>query len=682
MSVISANLATILTADAEGYVRAFGGANAATERLVKSTQDLSKHAGKLNEFIKQNRTLRDVAKNTVEAISNINPVTALAVTGLGLMGGAMVKATHDAIGLAAELNTISRRTGETVETISALKFAAEQENASLGDVSAGLRFLARSTNAANEQNKEAVKVFKDLDVELKDAAGRARPLGAIFEDVAESISRIPDPARRTAVAAQLLGKNSGPALVPLLTRGREGLREYREEAERLGLIISTRFAQQADAFQTKLSTLRQVSIGFGASIGEAVIPSLNALLDELTNIIAPGESFKTLMGDIGFILFGFTQRLILGAQATSLFFAEFGPKNLGRLLAGRERTKELQKELDNLRTRLHETARQANLTREEYDKLGEETKEVSEETGGAKDALTALAEEFKLLTDEGIAPFVALAREFASSAFGPFDERLLALIERLDGMAASSDKARKALVGVISVQSQASDEFFGPRPGPRGLTTRGVQGPATSGGESPSGFLIPDQAAPIPLIEPLTDTEEAFFQAEEAARSFFETTVDLSAQAFQAMDGFASGFADALTSGADLAKIRFGEFFKNLLRDLARSIARALILRAVLSAFNFTGIGPALRSLQSALRLGDFSFQDRESSILGQASAARSMAVRPSSVALAPQPLAAGAGGMEVRIMEPGPLTWAEIVDKKIGPRLHYRRDHLNERSF
>jgi Lambda phage tail tape-measure protein (Tape_meas_lam_C) len=716
VSVITANLATIFTADETGYVQAVVKQTKALNGFIEKNKEAQKStlqgASKLNEFIKANNTLGNVVKNTVNAISNINPVTALAVTGIGLMGGAMKDATEKAIDLAAELNKVSLRTGETVETISALKFAAEQNNASLSDVSSGLRSLSRAMVSATKGGKEAASAFAEVGIKVEDLKGRS--LGDVFGDIAEGIAKIPDPSRRAGLAAQLLGRLSGPALVPLLAQGRAGLDKYREQAEKLGLIISTRFARQSDEFKTNLTNLRTVSIGFGASIGEAILPSLNALILALTDLLTPGKAFKDLMADIGFTVFQATQRIILGFQTITIASAQFG-ESLGEtgrkaldfaarvnpVLLGLPNTLvKLTRDVDlaELRKQLAETAKQASLSREEFDKLGAA---VGDKPGGlanevqtAEQALDALLKKFKEVVDHDAPEFTEIAKNLAFDGLGPADERLRDLISDLEKVAPASGKARDALRAVLEVTQTAAEQGvagFGfpsteeqrKRPSDvRPLTTRRTEGPLTREGEQPSAFTVPGVEQAQKLPETISKIETAFLQAEEASRNFFETTVDLSASAFQALDGFASSFADALTSGADLARARFGDFFKSLLRDLAKAIARALILRGILGIFNFTGLGGALASLQSSLGLGTFHFQDKESSIMGQAAGARAAAVRPGSAATAPVPAAAAGGGLEVRIMEPGPFTWAEVTDKKISPRLHYRRDHLNERSY
>jgi hypothetical protein len=175
--------------------------------------------------------------------------------------------------------------------------------------------------------------------------------------------------------------------------------------------------------------------------------------------------------------------------------------------------------------------------------------------------------------------------------------------------------------------------------------------------------------------------KSGFDIATREAEEFFQSTTDLGQTALTALGSFADGFADALTSGADIAKIKFGDFFKQLLRDLLRAIVRAVILKTVLGIFG-GGLGSITKAIQGALGVGGGGTggfpQREEAALAGRAQIARGVATaQPTAAAtqnLAPQ--------VTVQVHEPGPLTKITMTDNFVIPRLRQRLRELGEESF
>jgi hypothetical protein len=741
---VNAELSTLITADSTPAERSFDSLTASINKLIAVNEKLAGSAKKagdaqkkavdsqtsaINRFFSANRSLGDVAKNLVTAISKINPAAAIAVGGIAGIGAAAAVATRQAVALADEVGAASQRLGVSAEELSKFKFAAEQSNASFSDIQAGFRGLNRTAILAARGSTEAKEAFKRLGIDVNNANGTLKTTQQLFGEAADAISKIQSPAEKAAAAVSLFGRSAGPALVPLLNKGKEGIASLGKEAEELGIVISTKLARDTDDLGSNMRRVRAVATGFGVAIAETLVPALNDLLVKITpELIKALKDFRQNMGEAAFLTNKYANTAIQAGAAVDIFVRKLSfigtPRHLFSQAELTRRQNENNEAIKRSEGILERAQKQASLTREEFDRLASvdfsDVKNQSDELEGAggplktmTEVLKDLADRFKDLDKEAIAPIVAAAQSLAEDGFGLLNPKLDELIENLKTLATSSPVAAKALREVLDLQQEARDELkagtvfsadpkeqndallraiarrsqgqAAPGEIARPVRPGGVQGPETREGEEPTRFVQNVDAARESVVElddNMSDLEERFFSARQASDEFFTSVVDLSATAFQSLDTFATGFADALTSGANIAKIRFGDFFKGLLRDLARAIVRALILKSILGFFGGS-LGSLTKTIQAALGFGGLGFQDKESSILGRAAAARSAGISPASVALAPSPAAAGAGGgLEVRIMEPGPFTWAEVTDRKIGPRLHYRRDHLNERAF
>ena len=210
----------------------------------------------------------------------------------------LVALTKHAINTADEMGKTAQKMGITVESLSALNYAAGLSDVSLEQLKTGFGQLNKSMVEANDPASAAAAAFKYLGVEVKNADGSYRKADEVFKDVAQSMSKLPDGTSKSAVAMEIFGK-AGADLIPLLNSGRDGLEELRAEAEKLGLIISTETAKQAENFNDSLTRVGNAATGVGMSIAKEVLPTLNALAAQMIETVTKGEGFKDFAKSVG-----------------------------------------------------------------------------------------------------------------------------------------------------------------------------------------------------------------------------------------------------------------------------------------------------------------------------------------------------------------------------------------------
>lgn len=165
----------------------------------------------------------------------------MAAVSVGILAplGAASKLFADA---GSEIFDVSKRTGVAAERLSTLKYAAEQSGATLEDLEKSIRFMQ------------------------KNGMGFGR-----FDELANEINAIEDPAKRTARAMEVWGK-SGAALIPML----DELAGAERRARSLGLFISDEDANRADEFGDVLGDvqmqLKAITFQAGAAVAKALLP--------------------------------------------------------------------------------------------------------------------------------------------------------------------------------------------------------------------------------------------------------------------------------------------------------------------------------------------------------------------------------------------------------------------------
>lgn len=199
------------------------------------------------------RNIRDTATKSLAAIAAIG----------GALGGVLVASTKQAIDSADSLRDMAAAAGTSVENMSRLGYAAQQSGARTEDLTKAMAKLAK--NGAKDT--------------------RAALLG-----LADQVKALKDPTAQTALAGKLLGEELGPKLVPLLREGSDGIAALADEADRLGITISTATADAASRFNDQLTTLRGVAQGFKNTLAEALLPTLNTLAEDLNRTAKNADS--------------------------------------------------------------------------------------------------------------------------------------------------------------------------------------------------------------------------------------------------------------------------------------------------------------------------------------------------------------------------------------------------------
>lgn len=160
---------------------------------------------------------------------------------------AMVKEFSD---FGSTLNDMSARTGLTVESLSELKFAAEQTGTSLEAVEKAVRFMAKN----------------GLDPKQ-------------FDAVAAKIAAIEDPSKRAAAAMKAWGR-AGTSILPMAME----LQALREEARKAGLVMSGDAAKRADALGDAFDKLRAIVKAVRMVIGDALSETVRTAVSSITQL--------------------------------------------------------------------------------------------------------------------------------------------------------------------------------------------------------------------------------------------------------------------------------------------------------------------------------------------------------------------------------------------------------------
>jgi hypothetical protein len=184
-----------------------------------------------------------------------------------------------------EMIEVSQKVGINVTTLSSYKLAADKTGTSIDGMARGLKFLSANIIEANNGTGDGARIFKALGISVTDATGKLRSTDDVLADVAQAFSGLEGGAVKTTTAVKLFGR-SGMEMIPFLNLGADGIKREREEAERLGLVLSGEAAEAQNHFKDQLDALKDATFGVAVTIGTALIPVVQGAVDAMINFAA------------------------------------------------------------------------------------------------------------------------------------------------------------------------------------------------------------------------------------------------------------------------------------------------------------------------------------------------------------------------------------------------------------
>ena len=199
------------------------------------------------------------------------------------------------------LNDFSARTGIGVEALQGYSLAAKLAGVDTEQFGTAVQKLAVNIGKATPGDQ--------LDKSLRGIGLSVAELRALaperqFSAIGDAISQLPTAADRAAAAVEIFGKQ-GAALAPLFREGAASIDELRNEADKLGIIVSdvqiNNIASMNDAFDKVFATVQGIVGQVIGNLAPAVTDVTNQFLEFVKNFNS-GEGGKGIANAITDVL--------------------------------------------------------------------------------------------------------------------------------------------------------------------------------------------------------------------------------------------------------------------------------------------------------------------------------------------------------------------------------------------
>lgn len=194
---------------------------------------------------------------------------------------------------------LAARLGFTYGELAGLQLAGDLAGVSMDTIAAAATRADVAFVKAAGGSKQAQAMFDRLGLSLDQLNGLSA--AERFDAIAEAISQLPTEAERSAAAVALFGR-AGAQLLPLFQGGAAGIREAREEAERMGLALTSAQGQDVEAMNDAFTRVWNTIKGITNQVIAQLAPTVKAIADTFTNFVQSYGGAKIGEGIAGAIL--------------------------------------------------------------------------------------------------------------------------------------------------------------------------------------------------------------------------------------------------------------------------------------------------------------------------------------------------------------------------------------------
>ncbi len=175
---------------------------------------------------------------------------------------------------------LSLKLGVSTDAIQELGYAASLSDSSLEGVTGALTRIERGLDSSGKKSGGFASAMQKLGISMSDPIVKAKDADAIFMTIADKFEKLPAGVDRASIAVGIFGK-SGTNLIPMLSSGRKGIQDLRDEAHTLGLVIEAETTHAFEEWNDSMTKVKGAVQGLKNDAVVALLPVLKEATDSL-----------------------------------------------------------------------------------------------------------------------------------------------------------------------------------------------------------------------------------------------------------------------------------------------------------------------------------------------------------------------------------------------------------------
>jgi len=235
--------------------------------------------------------------------------TSVAIGGIGAALFAMTKSTavaYDAV------QKFSDQLGLSTDFLSRMGHAAELSGVAQNTLNKSLQIFTVRLGEYGRGIGEGKDALEELGLEYRNLNGTLKTAEQLIPDVAEAFARMTDQTEKAELASKIFGQR-GLSMLQMFKDGKDGLAAMTDEAEKFGLVISSKAGVNAAEFNDSLTRLTGSFAGLKNKISEDIMPAFTSLANAMANFVAENRTqIVATLRNFGIETYNMFKRFALG----------------------------------------------------------------------------------------------------------------------------------------------------------------------------------------------------------------------------------------------------------------------------------------------------------------------------------------------------------------------------------
>ena len=225
--------------------------------VVKQFGDETEKAAKKSSkaWSDSGRSLKDYNEKLSGMHGNLMKI--VGVMGTLVAGGMVTRWIGEQMDLADAIGKTADKLGLSTDALQEYRYAAGLSGVATNALDMGLQRLTRRLAEARTGKGELLSTLQLYNIALYDGQGRVRSMEQVLADLADVIATTEDESERLRIAFKAFD-SEGVAMVNMLKNGSGALKDVRDRARELGVVLDEQVIRNSEQANDNLSTLGQV----------------------------------------------------------------------------------------------------------------------------------------------------------------------------------------------------------------------------------------------------------------------------------------------------------------------------------------------------------------------------------------------------------------------------------------
>ena len=249
-------------------------------------------ATSIDQYGKQVKEAQQDTQQTTNSIQDLADVLASAgiAAAADKIASKFLESAKAAASFADEIITLSAQTGISTQNLQKYSYASELVDVSVDTLTSTMRRNIKAMSEARDGSASYASAYERLGITVTNADGSLRSSEDVYWEVVDALGQMENETERDAVAMEILGK-SAQDLNPLILAGSDAIKQFGEEAEAAGYVMSEETLSAAGALDDAMQRLEVSGAALWNTIGAQLVPGFEALTSAGVDVLQFATNF-------------------------------------------------------------------------------------------------------------------------------------------------------------------------------------------------------------------------------------------------------------------------------------------------------------------------------------------------------------------------------------------------------